>query len=159
MKYIDADKLKAEIERRMLEDYNSDNEEMKYADEVAQGVCASLLFFIDSLQQEQQEEPDKDLEEAAEEYVKKYLPEGWIVRPAFIAGAQWQAEQDDRDVVFWKGMQYAIAGMKEDAVEGVIIDSGFDDGTAFVTMNIPDRRYDRGDKVKLIIIKDDGKSD
>ena len=49
--------------------------------------------------------------------------------------------------------------MKKDAVEGVIIDSGFDDGTAFVTMNIPDRRYDRGDRVKLIIIKDDGKSD
>lgn len=67
--------------------------------------------------------------------------------------------EEDRDVVFWKGMQHAIAGMKKDAVEGVIIDSGFDDGTAFVTMNIPDRRYDRGDRVKLIIIKDDGKSD
>ena len=129
-------------------------------------ICQELLFFIDSLQ----EEPDKTLEDAAEEYEKEHTYQRYdgggltpeydaTLAESFIAGAKWQAEQDDRDVVFWKGMQHAIEGMKKDAVEGVIIDSGFDDGTAFVTMNIPDRRYDRGDKVKLIIIKDDGKSD
>ena len=108
----------------------------------------------------------KGLEEAAREYATLPMDVGdrkicidKCKRNAFMAGAKWQAEQDDRDVIFWKGMQHAIAGMKKDAVEGVIIDSGFDDGTAFVTMNIPDRRYDRGDRVKLIIIKDDGKSD
>lgn len=42
--------------------------------------------------------------------------------------------------------------IKAEAVEGVIIDSGFDDGIAFVTMNIPDRRYDRGDKVRIIVL-------
>ena len=60
MKYIDAEKLKAEIERRIYEDYNSGDSEL---DEVAQGVCASLLTFIDFLQQEQ---PEVDLQKEIE---------------------------------------------------------------------------------------------
>ena len=44
---IDKSALVAEIERRFLEDYNTDDVEM---DEVAQGVLASLKFFIDTLE-------------------------------------------------------------------------------------------------------------
>ena len=138
--------------------------EKKSANETA--ITRRISKAIDIIQQSEQPHIPESLEEAAREYATLPMDVGdrkicidKCKRNAFIAGAQWQAEQDDRDVIFWKGMQHAIAGMKKDAVEGVIIDSGFDDGTAFVTMNIPDRRYDRGDKVKLIIIKDDGKSD
>ena len=56
-----------------------------------------LLLSLDSLQQEQQEEPDKSLEEAAKEYAEG--PEcTWVgttaLEEAFIAGAKWQKEQD-----------------------------------------------------------------
>ena len=45
--YISKSALIAEIERRFLEDYNTDDVEM---DEVAQGVLASLKYFIDTLE-------------------------------------------------------------------------------------------------------------
>lgn len=45
-KYIDADQIRAEIMRRIFEDYNGPDTEQ---DETAQGVCAGLLAFIDSL--------------------------------------------------------------------------------------------------------------
>lgn len=41
--------IRQEIERRLLGDYNSGDTEI---DEVAQGVCAALLYFIDSLPKE-----------------------------------------------------------------------------------------------------------
>ena len=47
VQYIDKSALVAEIERRFLEDYNTDDVEM---DEVAQGVLASLKYFIDTLE-------------------------------------------------------------------------------------------------------------
>ena len=58
IKYINAEKLKAEIERRIYEDYSSRDLEL---DEVAQGVCASLLTYIDSLQQEQQMKIEEEI--------------------------------------------------------------------------------------------------
>ena len=51
--YISKDALVAEIERRMLEDYDTDDVEM---DEVAQGVLASLKYLINTL--EVKEEPE-----------------------------------------------------------------------------------------------------
>ena len=109
------------------------------------------------------EEPDKDLEEAAEEYATTHLRNNEFptADSAFIAGAKWQAEQDDRDVVFWKGMRYAIKGMKEDAVDGIYTKS-MDGKNVFVesgALKIDPASVKVGDKVKLIIIKDDGKSD
>lgn len=75
MKYIDAEKLKAEIERRIYEDYNSGDSEL---DEVAQGVCASLLTFIDSLQQEH---PEVDLEKIVKSYFDITIPAYTTVLP------------------------------------------------------------------------------
>ena len=53
-KYIDAEKLRVEIERRIYNDYNTGEHEI---DDIAQGALTSLIPFIDSLQQEQ---PDKE---------------------------------------------------------------------------------------------------
>ena len=162
------EKIRQEIERRRLhfnkeaEKYQALNNGYSQNCYGARDALRDLENFLDTLS----EEPDKSLEEAARRYQEGVIVDTTIyycgacedvyfanrIADAFIAGAEWQAEQDDRDVVFWKGMQYAIAEMKKEAVEGVIIDSGFDDGTAFVTMNIPDRRYDRGDKVRIIIL-------
>ena len=53
MKYIDADKLKYEIERRKLSNYYTDTDDYE----------AELLEIIDSLQQEQQADLDKEIED------------------------------------------------------------------------------------------------
>lgn len=147
---------------------------------------------------ERQENLPSDLDEAARKYefscYKRacFHPEHkWpsTTKDAFIAGAEWQKEQfeknrlancdkltkeeydletdfateiiekEHRQPTFTDAINYGMRVMREqlmkEAVEGVVIDSGFDDGIAFVTMNIPDRRYDRGDKVKLIVVKED----
>lgn len=143
--------IRAEIER--LAKVYQDATWRTVKGETAKDFRDKLLAFIDSLP----DEPDKDLEEAAEEYIKKgYLPVAFVVRPAFIAGAKWQAEQDDRDVVFWKGMKYAIDGMKEDAVDGIYTKS-IDGKNVFVesgALKIDPESVKVGDPVKLIIIKD-----
>ena len=80
MKYIDADRLKAEIERR--KGYISVTH---FAEE--------LLSFIDSLPAEK---PSEDLEEVAENIYK--VPFGTRAED-FIAGAVWQKRQILKEAV------------------------------------------------------------
>lgn len=163
---IDKRLKKAEYEMTKASGISHDNFIIHQAES---NLCRFLLDFLDTLS----EEPDKDLEEAARLYAiphytkdidKSHIdeyPYDTGMEAAFIAGAKWQAEQDDRDVVFWKGMQYAIKGMKEDAVEGIYTKS-MDGKNVFVesgALKIDPASVKVGDKVKLIIIKDDGKSD
>ena len=88
----------------------------------------------------------------------------------FESGKIWQKEQDNYDTIFWKGMQYAKKQMMEEAVEGFITNStgAFDyDVAAFsfdsehrytvLLRHMAGRKY--GDKVKLIIIKEDERVD
>lgn len=108
-KYIDADKLKAEIERRKCnaeldkieaEGVSSLNYNIHLAEE---NLCLKLLFFLDTIQ----EQPVECLEEAAMEYAEKH---GFRVpydgsnnfyddvdvkasKEGFIAGAEWQKNQ------------------------------------------------------------------
>lgn len=104
MKYIDADKLKAEIDKR----YAEYREKMKTDDfTYYEGMADALdLFeqFLDTLE----EEPDKDLEEAAEEYRQGEVDTGCdyiddtdgdslyhsaCLADAFKAGAKWQEKR------------------------------------------------------------------
>lgn len=75
MKYIDTDKLRVEIERRLAAyQKNFDKADNKIARLSTDGRIASLkalLPFIDSLQQEQ---PNIDMEEEVKEYFKGYWP-------------------------------------------------------------------------------------
>lgn len=103
MKYIDVEKLKAEIKRR--HDYENEmyhktkpdgrpNE--GWAESLAiMGVLEELLSFLDILS----EEPDKSLEEAADKHINKVVDAaghpGWDwttqdIADAFKAGAEWQ---------------------------------------------------------------------
>ena len=108
MKYIGADRLRALLETR----YNA--YKIGQHSPFRNGKTESLretIDLIDSLQQEQQEEPDKSLEEAAEEYIKKgYLPVAFVVRPAFIAGAEWAIHYQEKkiDDAYEKGKQEGI---------------------------------------------------
>ena len=109
-------------------------------------------------------ETQKELEEAAEEYIKKgrYLPEAWLVRPAFIAGAEWQARQllqgspmPEDTVLFNKGVAEGRRLMMEDAVEGEVIVPIYEgDDTWSAEIKIPGR-YEIGQKVRIIVVKAD----
>ena len=41
--------VKSEIKRRFLEDYNSGDEALQEMDETAQGVLASLLYYVEKI--------------------------------------------------------------------------------------------------------------
>lgn len=109
-----------------------------------------------------QEQPEVDLEKAAEEYATTHLRNNEFptADSAFIAGAKWQAERDDRDVVFWKGMQYAIKWMEEDAVDGIYTKS-IDGKNVFVessALKIDPASVKVGDPVRIIVLpKEDEK--
>jgi hypothetical protein len=108
-KYIDAEKLKAKMER-LKDEYTDIAVESPYGTVNANSVVVDLkwlLSLIGSLQQEQQEEPDKSVEEAAEKSsVQYYKDAGYSPFPnvetaaheaGFIAGAKWQAEKCDEE--------------------------------------------------------------
>ena len=134
-------KIKAEIVRRWKNYRNSVTpDQPKYRTHYFVGkgeVCEELLSFLDTLS----EEPDKSLEEAAEEYIKegRYLPEAFFVRPAFIAGAEWQKEQ-----------------MMKEAVEGVVHHYGnvhwivTDQGELAARL----KQFRQDEKVRLVIVKE-----
>ena len=117
-------KIRAEIERRLNILTNVYAEQVERKDEEMMNyyhgkviALEELRPFLDTLS----EEPDKSLKEAAEEYIKngRYLPEAFFVRPAFIAGAEWQKEQDveewikDREGCFWDGVNEGKKAMYE----------------------------------------------
>ena len=81
-------------------------------------------------------------------YIEEY-PYDTGLEAAFIAGAKWQAEQDDRDVVFWKGMQYAYDQLKEEAIEGV---AHPDDCEIWVNLVGYGYKFNDGDKVHIIVL-------
>lgn len=142
MKYIDVVRLKAEIER--------------LKDQLIRGACAAqiemetnckdeayneVLAFLDSLQQEQPSFPG-DLDEAAEEYMKKARKHLFDDSPigraddAFKAGAEWQKEQ-----------------MLKDAVEGEIQMRYSGCLCAKTIRAINEDKFKLGDKVRLIVLK------
>jgi len=188
-------RIRAEIERRFLE-YNHDSNHHIQAAE-----CASILTFLDTLE----EEPDKSLEEAAEEYADKHgfrVPydgtdnfyddadvkaskEGFIAGAkwqekrdeeiiktaedhAFLAGADWQKEQDLAESAqsqsplsvayanrcFENGKQAMKEQLLKDAVDGVVEDWNPEPHPE-ITIPLNPEEFTAGDKVKLIIVKED----
>lgn len=121
--------------------------------------------------QKEREEPDKSLEEAAEEkypvYWKSYPKDGIVrsessydtnkqCRDAFIAGAEWQASQmpmPEDTVLFNKGVAEGRRLEREDSVECEVTDVGFNylDLALFDAESL---ELKSGDKVKVIVLKD-----
>lgn len=118
----------------------------KVRDEHEEGFfhCAMLLNdFIDTLS----EEPDKSLEEAAEEYATEWHqnPDGSAWKPyfevstikAFVAGAEWQKTQ-----------------MMKESVEGYL-NYYEDSGGILMAEAQVGCPYHNGDKVHIIIVKEE----
>lgn len=105
---------------------------------------------------------DKSLEEAAEEYIKngRYLPEAWVVRPAFIAGAEWQYQKDRgefakiRAKIWCEGFDAHNEQMLKEAVECDVIVPIYDGNVWSAEIEIPGR-YKIGDKVRIVVLKEE----
>ena len=109
------DKIRQEIERQMRYAKNANYPKSSIENEMATeivAVCLELLSFLDTLS----EEPDKSMEEAAEEQAKSF---GYMSHDrefkenveSFIVGAKWQNERmaksmplPEDTVLFQKGV-------------------------------------------------------
>ena len=127
--YIDKAALLAEMERRILEDYNIGDRE-KAA--VAKGAIMSLKYYIeDTLEvKEVNEEPvSNDLEEAADKHL---VEKGYLLttkngehlaeveaKGLFKAGAKWQKEQMvngvdlEKELIIWHRLHFKKGGTFE----------------------------------------------
>ena len=89
MKYIDAEKLIAEIRKLRSESCISES------DDYYEYAKCDIIDIIDSLRQEQQEQPEVDIEKEAKECWDYIFPMGWdknsrmvIIYEEFIAFAR-----------------------------------------------------------------------
>lgn len=153
--YADIDNCITELLKARTE-HNSDNEgkALFRMEGLMVATLQHLACIVENLK-----EPEVDLEEAARQYGYTYNAD-WpgqvpAARDGFIAGAEWKDKQVNRDEIFHDGMRYAYDLLMKEAVKGKIVDSGYEDGTAFLRAFIPDRGYDSGEWVKLIVIKED----
>ena len=107
----------------------------------------------------------KDLEDAAKEYFEN-PNNSWVIQDVFIAGAKWQKEQDDKElsdlltIAHLQGAEQMKEQMMEDAIPCKVF---WHDGPLLdYTQEQQDNALDRiganvGDKVKVIIVKEDKK--
>lgn len=144
-KYIDAEKLIAEINRKIGSIENRLKEDTTLISEAmlkgSLDTYESIERLITSLQQEQ---PEVDLEEAAEKYANRGISsnadpyEETIAyradKDAFKAGAKWQKEQ-----------------MMKNAVEGTV--HNFSSNKPHPTVLVDAKGFNQGDKVRIIIVK------
>lgn len=129
---------------------------------------SQLIEVIDSLPEEK---PSEDLEEAARQYTQEML-ESWKfdstgvrpIREPFIAGAEWMRKKDVEDMYlsdnrhflkcYEQGKVDMRVKMMNDAVEGEIV-KDISNRLAVTAKNINLDGFKFGDKVKIIIVKQD----
>ena len=164
-------RVRQEIERhrqaiRVLNEHTTPEQMSKTCAifQYSDSILSELNSFLDTLS----EEPDKSLEEAAKEHTLKVVCESgnnWIIniKDAFIAGAEWQASQmpmPEDTVLFNKGVaegrRLEREDMLKDAVEGYV-NYYEDSGGILMAEAQVGCPYHNGDKVRIIIIKEDEK--
>lgn len=138
----------------------------KYFYELGCRRTAEKYDEIEHKRQRAEEETLNDLEEASQEYEKKhtyqrydgggFTPE-YDATPgeAFIAGAQWQKAQSNKELsekiaaAYQLGLADKEKQIMKEAVEGAV-------SAKFGTISIPHNIYEKydGQKVKLIIVKE-----
>ena len=86
------------------------------------------------------------------------LPEDTVLFNKGVAeGRRLESEENkDRDIVFWRGIQYAREMMMKEAVEGEVMTNGFYPYEPRIVAPYPNCPYDFGDKVRVIVCKKDG---
>jgi hypothetical protein len=161
------EKIRQKIDR-MLDDICDADGYVQKKDEPRYDALAEVFDFIDTLE----EEPDESLEEAARLYaIPHYMkdidvnhieeyPYDTGLEAAFIAGAQWQEKRNEEtiktaeDHAFLAGADWQKEQMLKDAVEGVVEDWNPEPHPE-ITIPLNPEEFTAGDKVKLIIVKED----
>jgi hypothetical protein len=177
-KYIDAEKL-----RKLLANRYEEITVPVLTDEgglesfYRRSEIHNILKIVDSFQQEQQEEPDKSLEEAAEKSsAQYYVDAGYSPFPnvetaahksGFIAGAEYMRKKDVEDMymsdnrIFLKCYEQGKVDMKEqmlkEAVEGEIQMRYSGCLCAKTIRAINEDKFKLGDKVCIIIVREEKK--
>ena len=84
------------------------------------------------------------------------LPEDTVLFNKGVAeGRRLESEENkDRDIVFWRGIQYAREMMMKEAVEGEVV-KDWDNNLSVKSATISGFKF--GDKVRIIIVKEDEK--
>ena len=130
---------------------------------------ANLYSLLSSLSTIESEKPaPADLEEAAKEYTdgKSWAKENYLtpyIRDAFIAGAKWQKEQDDKElsdlltIAHLQGAEQMKEQMMENALHGWMDEDNEPpyDLNVICEEKIPFGKFKHGDKVRIIIVKED----
>lgn len=144
-----------------------DMEKMLLDLSVGKGKRETKIALPDKVVDALSEEPDKSLEEAAEEYAyRQYMNrcegEDWSSSEQdFIAGAEWQASQmpmPEDTVLFQKGVaegrRLEREDMLKDAVEGTV-ENWNPDPNPEVTIPLNPDEFVSGDKVRIIIVNEE----
>ena len=153
--YIDVDKLKAEIERRIAL-YSSLSENTVNPNRIDED--RQILRFLSTL--ESGKPVPKNLEEEAVNWICNHKNgEVLYVKDAFIAGAKWQAEQllkssplPEDTVLFNKGVEEGKRLMMMDAVDAIVEDWN-PDPEPEITIPLNPEEFTRGDKVRVLVLK------
>lgn len=113
-----------------------------------------------------------NLEDAAEKYEEGHTYQRYdgggltpeynaTLAEAFIAGAEWQKEQDEKEqadlftIVALDAAQRAKEQMMKEAVEGTVMDFSSNRPRPQVDVLLDPHKYHTGDKVRIIIVKED----
>lgn len=153
----DKEKIRAEIERRITD--NTFGAKLELID---------ILAFLDTISEEPTPKESDDLKEAAEEYecnLGYYECVNQWPSVAFKAGAEWQKKKfeaeyeldwitDLKKDLYELGRKDEREQMRKDAVEGYV-NYYEDSGGILMAEALVGCPYHNGDKVKIIIIKDD----
>jgi len=86
------------------------------------------------------------------------LPEDTVLFNNGVAeGRRLESEENkDRDIVFWRGIQYAREMMINEAVDGEVV-KDINNKLAVTAKNVNLDKFKFGDKVRIIIVKEDEK--
>ena len=85
------------------------------------------------------------------------LPEDTVLFNKGVAeGRRLESEENkDRDIVFWRGIQYAREMMINEAVDGEVV-KDINNKLAVTAKNVNLDKFKFGDKVRIIIVKEGG---
>ncbi len=103
----------------------------------------------------------KDLEEAADDYIGKVADDGWEwethdIVEAFIAGAKWQAEQDQETIELAEDHAYLAGAVNErEKMMNESVEVEVTETCGIASVWFKTKQFKPGQKVKLIIVKED----
>ena len=139
----DKEKILAEIEKRKL---CTMDEHMKFYSEAAEGEYNALKNVLEIINSLPEEPVSEDLKEFEVEYIEREKDNIVCVydrHAGLVDGAKWQKQQMMKDaieaeIINWASMFTSIKVIEPERAEAMIKE-----------------KFDIGDKVKLIIVKED----